>query len=205
MVVAVDDLARHARLAASGPVEDVSPVVAGVLAEGGPRYRPIGDDALITELCVALPDLAPTPPFGWMHTSVAPAPEQRATLAATRDELSIQALLDDAFPHSLARPGLPGVARWWVFRDGSSVTACAADAWSAPGLGLLAGVAVSRQTRGRGQARAVVSAALEALVNDYGSAGLMVETGNTPARKLYESFAMSYRLLRTAVPGAASR
>ena len=140
-----------------------------------------------------------------MHTSVAPAPDQRATLAAVRDEPSIQSLLDDAFPNSLARPGLPGVARWWVLRDGWSISACAADAWSAPGVGLLAGVAVSRRARRRGQARAVVSAGLEALVNGYGSAGLMVETGNTPARRLYESFAMSYRLLRTAVPGAASR
>jgi GNAT superfamily N-acetyltransferase len=154
---------------------------------------------------VALPDLVPTPPFGWMHTSVAPAPDQRVALAATRDEPSIQALLDDAFPNTLARPGLPGVARWWVFRDTSSVTACAADAWSAPGVGLLAGVAVSQQTRGLGQARAVVSAGLEALVSDYGSAALMVETDNTPARRLYESFAMSYRLLRTAMPGAAGR
>ena len=188
----------------AGPSKTLSGV-AGVLARGDLATDRSATTRSITELCVALPDLAPTPPFGWMHTSVAPAPEQRATLAATRDELSIQALLDDAFPHSLARPGLPGVARWWVFRDGSSVTACAADAWSAPGLGLLAGVAVSRQTRGRGQARAVVSAASKPWSTTTAAPGSWWKLASTPARKLYESFAMSYRLLRTAVPGAASR
>jgi len=49
-------------------------------------------------------------------------------------------------------------------------------------------------------ARAVVSAALSALVGDYGSAALMVEADNPPARHLYESFAMSYRQLRAAAP-----
>jgi GNAT superfamily N-acetyltransferase len=201
VVVAVKDLARRDRIAVAGAVEDVGPLVVAMLAEVGPSYRPIGEAALIEDLCGLVPHLVMTPPFGWMSTSAAPDPDPRPTLASPVEDASINELLDVAFPNSLARPSLPGVTRWWVLRDGSSIGACAADAWSAPGVGLLAGVASAPGVRGRGFGRAVVSAALAAIVDDYGSAALMVEVDNAEARGLYESFAMSYRLLCAAATG----
>ena len=63
---------------------------------------------------------------------------------------------------------------------------------------IVAAVATSPRVRGRGCARAVVSTALQALVEDYGSAGLMVESDNVAARKLYDSFGLSYRQLGAA-------
>jgi GNAT superfamily N-acetyltransferase len=198
--VAVEDVAIRHRLAVTGPAQDAALAVAMLMASDGPRYRPIGDEALISSLCRLLPGLTPTPSFGWMHTSGAPDPDARVEVASRQDVASVSALLDQAFPGSLARPGIPGVTRWWVLRERGEIAACAADAWSAPGVGLLAGVASAPQARGRGLARAVVSTALAALVGDYGSAALMVESDNVAARGLYGSLGLSYRELRAAAP-----
>jgi len=106
VVVAVENVAGRDWVAVCGPVEDVAPMVAAILAEDGPRYRPLGDEELLTALCEAVPGLTVRPPFGWM------------------------------------------------LRDGPTVRSCAADAWSTPGVGLLAGVAASPHARGQGLGRA---------------------------------------------------
>jgi len=203
VVAAVSGLARRDRAAVTGAVADIATVMRSLLAGPGPRYRPFGDDDTIARLCDAVPGLTPRPPFGWMTTSRPPGScPGRARLAGDDEQQAIARVLDEALPHSLARPGLPGVNRWWIETDDTGVAACAADAWSAPGVGLLAGVATAVQARGRGLGRNVCAAALTALVRDHGSAALMVEVDNVAARSLYGSLGMTYRPVRAAVPAS---
>lgn len=202
VVVAVDDVARRSRLAVTGPIDQVEMVVRQVLDEpGGARYRPIGDEGLIAALCERVPMLTPTPGFGWMHTTRAPATDSRVRPALDNELAAVRRLLQVAFPDSLATPGQRGVHCWWIIPDGEEVMACAADAWSAPGAGLLAGVASAPSARGQGLGRAVAATVLRHLVAEYGSACLMVESDNHAARGIYSSLGMSYRPLLAATRG----
>jgi GNAT superfamily N-acetyltransferase len=204
VVAAVTGLARRDRAAVTGAAADIAAVLQALLAGSGPRYRPLGDDATISQLCHVLPGLTPTPPFGWMTAFSAPSQDEGgARLASEGEQAAIARVLDEVFPDSLARPGLPGVTRWWVETDNTGVAACAAEAWSAPGVGLLAGVATATRARGRGLGRKVTATALAALVGEYGAAALMVEADNTPAQSLYHSLGMTYRPVRAAAPQPA--
>jgi hypothetical protein len=64
VAAAVAGLARRDRVAVTGPVADIAVVVRALLDGPGPRYRPLGDDGTISQLCGVLPGLAPTPPCG---------------------------------------------------------------------------------------------------------------------------------------------
>jgi ribosomal protein S18 acetylase RimI-like enzyme len=123
-----------------------------------------------------------------------------ARLASDDEQAAIARVLDEVFPDSLARPGLPGVTRWWVETDALGVAACAADAWSAPSVGLLAGVATATRARGRGLGSSVTAAALSTLVRDHRAAALMVDADNAAARSVYRSLGMPYRPVRAAAP-----
>jgi len=119
--------------------------------------------------------------------------------ATPDDEPLINELLAESLPASLARPGMAGVARWWVIRDADGAAACAADAWSSPDVGLLGGIATAPRVRGTGLGKAVVSTALATLVAEHGAAGLLVDDDNHRARHVYETLGMTYRLLHSAV------
>ena len=113
VIVAVTGLARRDRAAVTGEVTDIATVLRALLAGPGPRYRALGEDATISRLCQVLTGLTPTPPFGWMTTSQAPSHGAgSARLASTGDHAAIAQVLDQGFPDSLARPGLPGITRW---------------------------------------------------------------------------------------------
>jgi GNAT superfamily N-acetyltransferase len=205
IAAAVAGLARRHRVALAGTVADIAAIVRALLDGPGPRYRPLGDEVTISQLCEVLPGLVPTPTFGWMTTTQAPRPGHgTARLASDGEHAAIGRILDDVFPDSLARPGLPGVTRWWVTTDTLGVAACAADAWSAPSVGLLAGVATATRAQGHGLGRSVTATALTALIHDHGTAALMVEAGNTAAQSLYRSLGMTYRPVRAAAPSPAT-
>ena len=200
---AVTDLARRHRLAVTGAVTDVAVLVRALLTRLGPGYRPLGDADTIVGLCDLVPELAPSRPFGWMTATRAPGADPgSARPAGPNEQAAINQILDESLPDSLARPGRPGVNRWWVGTDDLGVAACAADAWSSPGVGLLAGVATSIRARGRGLGRSVTATALTALIREHGTAALMVDGANTAARALYESLGMTYRSIRAAAPPA---
>ncbi|MBM7785553.1 GNAT family N-acetyltransferase [Tenggerimyces flavus] len=195
------DFAGKDLLVVDGALEDVVRLVAATT--GDSALWPIGDADLLSRLHERLPGYDLRRVFGWMQTTLAPAPDPRAELATVTEEPAIDALLEAAFPTSLARPGKPGVARWWIVRgsDGlDGLDACGADAWSTEGVGFLAGVATSTAARGKGYGRAIAATAIATLVSDFGAAALMVDADNVPARKLYESLGMSYRPLRAMVP-----
>ncbi|MFI1103440.1 GNAT family N-acetyltransferase [Streptomyces melanogenes] len=199
--VAVPDLSRHDRLAVSGPVESLAPLVAGVLAETGPSFRPLGDETTVRPLLDALPRLRPVATFGWMertrplsYTEACVADEGKARWLADEDAEEITALLAEAFPGSYAVPGAPGVGRWAGTRDDAGrLTAVAALAWPSPEVGLLAGVAVHPSARGRGLARTVVAKVLAEALAAHGTAGLMVDRANDAAIRLYEGLGFAYR------------
>lgn len=185
-------------LVVDGELDDVARLVTENAGDGA-RW-PMGDADLVSRLHERLPGYDLRRVFGWMDTALAPPPDPRAVLADATDEPAIDALLDAAFPTSLARPGKPGVHRWWIIRGEDGLDACGAEAWSSEGVGFLAGVATSTAARGKGYGRAVAATALATLISDFGAAALMVDADNAPARKLYESFGMSYRSMRSMVP-----
>jgi GNAT superfamily N-acetyltransferase len=197
--VAAPTLSCCDRLAVTGPADDAAALVRAVLPQVGPTFRPIGDEDLIRSLVSCVPQLEFVDAFGWMQTKVSTGRCGGATGLTASDQAEIAKLLDEAFPESYARPGRPGARRWAGARDVSgTLLACAADAWSAPHVGFLAGVSTAEQARGRGMGTAVCSLVLDGLVADHGVAALIVDSWNTAAIRLYRSLGLSWRSLAAA-------
>lgn len=188
------------RLAVKGDSADAVVLARRILEEIGASYRLLGEAALIDELVRQMPALAPVHTFFRMETT---SPSGAATAAVrwldAREEMETTSLFARFFPDSYAQPERAGVHRWAGIVgevDGSigvKPPAVAADAWSAAGCGFMGGVLTHPSARGRGLARAVSGFVLDALVNRYGRAALMVLTGNTPAIATYERLGMSKR------------
>ena len=81
-----------------------------------------------------------------------------------------------------------------VTADSGRLTAIAADAWSAPGVGFLAGVAVLPEARRAGQGRDVCAFVLAELLAARGRIALMVRDWNQAAITMYAGLGLSYRL-----------
>ncbi|MDT0344492.1 GNAT family N-acetyltransferase [Streptomyces litchfieldiae] len=196
---------RQDRLAVQGDSADALVLVRRVLEEVGPSYRLLGEAALIDALVRRLPGLTPIHTFFWMETTspTGAAPADVRWLDA-REEKEAASLFDRFFPDSYARPGRAGVRRWAGVvgqADGgvrAEPLAVAADAWSAAGCGFMGGVLTHPAARGRGLARAVSGFVLDALVERYGRAALMVLAGNAPAIATYERLRMTKRLFAAA-------
>ncbi|MFB7493394.1 GNAT family N-acetyltransferase [Streptomyces sp. NPDC056161] len=199
IAVAAPALSRRDRLAVTGLADDVADLIRAVLPHVGPTFRPIGDEDLIRGLVPCVPELEIADAFGWMQTEALTSRYEGAAWLTASDRSDITRLLDEAFPNSYARPDQPGVCRWAGARDESgTLRACAADAWSAPSVGFLAGVATAEQARGRGMGTAVCSLVLDSLVRDHGVAALMVDNWNTAAVRLYRDLGLSWRPLAAA-------
>ncbi|MEW2621393.1 GNAT family N-acetyltransferase [Streptomyces sp. NPDC048106] len=197
--VTAPTLSGRDRLAVTGPSDDAADLIRAVLPQVGPTFRPIGDEDLIRGLVTCVPELEMVDAFGWMQTEASASRRDGAAWLAASDRSDIARLLDEAFPKSYARPDRPGVRRWAGARDESgTLLACAADAWSAPSVGFLAGVATAEQARGRGIATAVCSLVLDSLVVDHGLAALIVDSWNTAAVHLYRGLGLSWRPLAAA-------
>ncbi|GGT01988.1 hypothetical protein GCM10010156_69860 [Planobispora rosea] len=138
----------------------------------------------------AVPDRAGLDgPVGWL------APE-------ADDEVT--KLLAEASPSAWAVPGLPGIRRWAGLRDAAgTLVATAADAWSAPQVGFVAGVATAPALRGRGLGEAVCRFVFGELAAEHGRVALMVDTHNVGAIRVYERLGMRIRPVAAAtlIPG----
>ncbi|WP_211592054.1 GNAT family N-acetyltransferase [Microbispora sp. H10836] len=206
VAVASPEASRRDRLVVRGAPGRVVPLVRHALAEAGPSYRPLGDAALVEQVVEAVPELELAARFSWMGTEkLAPPregtagrewpPEWLADSAAPE----VAALLDAASPGSYAVPGLPRVRRWAGVRDGSgALLAVAADAWSAPAVGLLAGVATAVPARGRGLGERVCRFVASALIAEHGRAALMVDDWNHAAFAVYERLGFARRRVAAA-------
>lgn len=197
--VAATALSGRDRLAVIGSADDAADLIRAVLPQIGPTFRPIGDEGLIRSLVTCVPELDMVDGFGWMQTEAPTSRRDGAAWLTASERSDIARLLDEAFPNSYARPDRPGVRRWAGARDESGrLLACAADAWSAPSVGFLAGVATVEQARGRGMGTAVCSLVLDSLVVDHGVAALIVDSWNTAAVRLYRGLGLSWRPLAAA-------
>lgn len=202
VAVASPYLSCRDRLAVHGPAKQVAGLIPEVLAEVGPTYRPIGDSALVSSLVDRVPGLQLARRCGWMQTDQ-PAPASGSDPGVRwlepRWDALVAELLYDAYPNSYARPGLAGVRRWAGAVDShGELAAVAADAWSAPNVGYLAGVATRPSARRQGFGLAAFRFALDTLVRDHGRAALMVDSANTGALGLYQRMGMRWRELGAA-------
>lgn len=221
-------LSGRDRLAVSGRPEAVADLVDRAFAEYHRAVRVLGDAELIAALGAARPDLVVSETFGWMqvdaaslrrpgrtpptdpHRSPAEAhppppateaypPAGEAHWLPASAEPEVAELLAEHFPASYAQPGGSGVRRWAGIRDADHrLLAVAAEAWSAPGLGFMAGVATAAHVRRRGYARIVCGTVLARLCAEYGRAALIVDEWNGAAVRLYRDLGMSWRPVRSA-------
>jgi hypothetical protein len=199
--VACPALSGQDRLVIRGPPGDATPLVRAVIPLLAGSYILVGDAELISAVTAAGPGLAPRIQFGWMDAATVPtgARTHHARWLCAEEWPEVASLLAWEFPDSYARPAVPGVQRWAGIRDHSgSLAATAADAWSAPTVGFLAGVCVSETARGDGRGRDVCHFVLEDLLATYGRASLMVHTWNAAAIRTYRGLGMSWRLLGSA-------
>jgi predicted GNAT family acetyltransferase len=92
------------------------------------------------------------------------------------------------------------VHRWAGIRDGDgTLLAVAADAWSGPEVGFLAGVAVRAEARGRGVASSVCSFVTnEQLAGSAGRVALLADYWNEAAVATYRRLGFSVRPLGAA-------
>ncbi|MFE9427264.1 GNAT family N-acetyltransferase [Kitasatospora sp. NPDC006697] len=201
LAVASPALSGRDRLAVTGPVEPLTALVRHALAEVGPAYRPFGDRAVIEKLSGTVPGLQFIAAFHWMTiTGDALPTTPGAHWLGPADLAEAAALLDLAHPTSYAHPTRPGATRWAGVRDEAGrLTAVACEAWSAPGAGFIAGVAAHPEHgRGRGHAESACRLVIDALLRRSGRAGLMVESKNTAAIRLYTRLGMAPREVAAA-------
>jgi GNAT superfamily N-acetyltransferase len=200
VAVACPDLSCRDRLVIHGDAGDAVPLLTHALTEIGPTFRPIGDVDLIAEVTDAIDDLEFVGAFGWMDTDEPPPVDHHnVEWLDPGDDAEVAALLETALPDSYAWPGRPGVARWAGRRDDDgNLVATAADAWSAPDIGFVAGVATDVTARGHGYATSTCAAVVSELVRTHGQAAVMVDDWNAPAIAVYERLGMRRRHLAAA-------
>lgn len=221
VAVAAPELSKRDRLAVLGPVDAVARLATEVFAEVGPSFRPFGDEQLIRELVDRRPGLEFGAAFGWMDTRICPThqthppasqhaqPEPREARSGglvsdggpawLEGDTGVEALLIEAAPASYAWPGRSGVRRWAAATgDGRELLSVAADAWSAPEIGFLAGVATRPVARGKGLSRQVCAFVTAELIKQHGRAGLMVDGDNPVAIAVYHRLGYTYRRVAAA-------
>lgn len=206
IVVAAPDLSRRDRLALAGAPAAVAKLLADVLPEVGPTYRPIGDEDLVAEVAERLGTIEMAGTFALMDVAApVPGPERGEWLDG---DAGVQDFLTVAFPDSYASPGGTGVRRWAGVRgDDGELLATAADAWSVPELGFIAGVATHPAARGRGLATMLCAFVTNDLLRTHPRVALMADHWNEAALRTYRRLGFTLRSLGVArqTPAAAPR
>jgi GNAT superfamily N-acetyltransferase len=196
LAVACRGLCGQDRIIVRGPATAAAVVAQEAFAAFGPAFVAIGDPPVMESLLGELAWLRPSSSFGWMDGTRPPRfrPAHPVRWLARREWQAADDVLTKACPDSFARPWLPGVRRWaGISDDHGQLTCTAADAWSTPGIGFLAGLAVLPEARRSGQGRDVCGFVLDALLAAHGRAALMVRDWNAAAVSLYSQLGMSYR------------
>jgi GNAT superfamily N-acetyltransferase len=200
MAVACADLCRRDRLAIHGDPAAVAALLRDeVLPDVGPSYRPIGGEQLVGEVVALMPQLKVAGRFAWMDVA-GPVDRKQAGRWLFDDELGdVTTLLDEHFPKSYARPGGNGVHRWAGIQDSSgTLFAAAADAWTTPAVGFLAGVVTHPAVRGRGVAQAICAYMTNELATGRARVALLADYDNVAAISAYRKLGFDLRPLAAA-------
>jgi ribosomal protein S18 acetylase RimI-like enzyme len=204
MAVACADLCHYDRVAIHGDPAAVAALLRDeVLPEVGPTYRPVGAEDLVVAVAARLPQLKVAGRFAWMETT-APVDRKQAGRWLFDDELDgVSALLDEHFPKSYARPGGHGVYRWAGLHDvDGNLVAVAADAWTTPAVGFLAGVVTHPLLRGRGIAQALCAYVTNELAAGRTRVALLADYDNVAAVTAYRKLGFDLRPLAAARSGS---
>lgn len=196
VAVGCPGLSGRDRLVVRGPARAASVLVREAIAVLGPGYAPVGDPELMAALLDEVCWLAPGPCFGWMDGTEPPRhrPAHPVRWLARREWQAADDVLAVVFPRSGAKAKIPEVRRWaGIGAPGARLTCVAADAWSAPGVGFLAAVAVTPDARRSGQGRDACGFLLSALLAAYGRVALMVRPKNDAAVAMYKQLGLAYR------------
>jgi ribosomal protein S18 acetylase RimI-like enzyme len=194
--VACADLSAWDRIAVHGEPDAVRDLLAEVRSRVGPGFRPVGDEKLIDEVAAGgVIEVAAR--FAWMDTTHAPALPAEGEWLNGDD--GVAGLLTEAHPKSYAWPGATGVRRWAGIRRDGELVAAAAEAWSAPGVGFVAGVATRTDLRGAGLGTALCAFVTAELLREHGRVALLVDYSNGGALRAYEKLGFSLRPLAAAV------
>ncbi|GAA1262423.1 GNAT family N-acetyltransferase [Saccharothrix xinjiangensis] len=184
-------LYRRDRLVLAGPPADVAVLLR---EHARPGTHPLMTEDLAGRLVAELgwPLLGV---FGWMErTGSVDAPTDGARWLAEDGWGEVEALLRRANPDSWAWPGGPRTTRWAGLRAGDgALAAVAADAWSTPGVGFIAGVATDPDHRGRSLSTRVCAFVASALLAEHGTCALMVGAENLAAIGVYRRLGFAYR------------
>jgi GNAT superfamily N-acetyltransferase len=197
VAVACPELSGRDRLAVHGEPDAVATLLGAVLPEVGPSFRPLGDEALIEAVAQRVPQLEAAGRFGWLDvTRPVPATGLGDPHWLAGDS-GVAELLEDAFPESYAWPGGSGVRRWAGITQ-ERLVAVAADAWSVPEIGFLAGVATHPEARGRGLAASVCAFVTNDLLAGRQRVALVADYWNSAALATYRRLGFTLRPLAAA-------
>ncbi|GAA0575619.1 hypothetical protein GCM10010172_70450 [Paractinoplanes ferrugineus] len=200
MAVACADLCRRDRLAIHGEAAAVATLLRDeVLPDVGPTYRPVGSEQLVVEVAALVPELTVAGRFAWMDVA-GQVDRKQAGRWLFEDELTdVTALIDAYFPKSYARPGGSGVHRWAGIQDSNgTLFAAAADAWTTPAVGFLAGVVTHPSVRGRGLAQAICAYVTNELAAGRTRVALFADYENVAAISAYRKLGFDLRPLAAA-------
>jgi ribosomal protein S18 acetylase RimI-like enzyme len=198
--VACRDVSRRDRLALRGAPDDAAELVRRLRPQLT-GFNPVADAELMDALIERVDGLELVVRLGWMETAATPSTTAKAEGRWLTDaELpEVSELMAAEHPSSWAKPGDSGVRRWAGLRDDDgTLQAVAADAWSVPELGFVAGVVTRKRARGRGLATALCAFLTDELVRERGRVALLVETANAPAIRTYQRLGYRLRLIAAA-------
>ncbi len=209
VAVACPRLCGQDRIVVRGAAAAAVRLVREAIDALGPGFVLIGDPPLMGGLLARMRWLEPSSFFGWMDSTKRPRHQRVHSVRwLARGEWHAASEVLDAAAHSeLVRPWLPGIRRWAGITDAQGRLTCtAADAWSVPGLGFMAGLAVLPEARGFGQGRDMVTFVLEALLAVNGRAALMTDDIDSTESRIIANLGLSGRqqqILRVKSAGAA--
>jgi ribosomal protein S18 acetylase RimI-like enzyme len=193
-------LNRRERMVFTGAPEGIAAILHDRIRAYGPDLNPLVPSELSAPVCALLPDVVERASFGWMERTgrLPSAPDVRWL---REDELDqAEALLRKANPGTYVWPREAGARRWAGTHVDGVLVAVGADAWSAPHVGFLAGVATHPDFRRRGLSTAVCSFIVHELLSEHPACALMVDEDNDAAISAYRDLGFRYRGVTILVP-----